>query len=309
MKKTLIASAVAATLSSGAFAMDNSHAEKLLGMFDTMPKISGDIEIFGQYTDTGTNTGSTNDGIMDDVDSTVAIDHSTAISEETTAYVHVELNYNATVNGSGFSSDESYLGFKGGFGDISFGTDDSVYESVDIVDYSENLGGVASGDLLGANESQTINYTTPTIGDNMTASASIQTDEDQDNIGAIVIAYAEGDVTFNFGYGMNDVAEDVLGLSGSYTMDDLTLSAQFETQDESGDYMGLLASYAMGANTLNFGFMNFGPETGDDTTGITGSVVHSLADNVYVYVEALLQSSDTDANEMDQFNVGMAYSF
>jgi len=308
MKKTLIASAVAATLSSGAFAMDNSHAEKLLGMFDTMPKISGDIEIYGQYTDID-GVADNNDGITDDVDSSIAFDHSTAISEETTAYAHVEFLYNSTVEGSGLGSDESYVGFKGGFGDISFGTDDSVYESVDIIDYSENLTGLAAGDMLDAEESQTINYSTPTIGDNIVVSATIQTDEDEDNIGALVAAYSEGDVTFNFGYGMNDEAEDVIGLSGSYTMDDLTITGQFETQDESGDFMGVLATYAMGANTLNFGIMTFGPEDGDDVTGISGSVVHSLADNVYVYVEALLQSSDDDGSEMDQFNVGMAYSF
>jgi len=309
MKKTLIASAVAAaTLSTSAFAMDNSQAEKILGMFDSMPKISGDIEIFGSYTDSNGASGNT-DGIMDDVDSTVAISHETAISEETTAYVNAEFIYNSTVSGSGLGSDTTVLGFKGGFGDVSLGTQDSVYEAVDIIDFSENLGGVVAGDLLGAAEDQTINYTTPTIGEGITLSASMQTDEDVDNIGSLALAYSADDLTVNFGYGMNDVNEDVIGISAAMTMDDLTISAQFETQDETGDIMGVLATYAMGVNTLNFAIINQAPDGGDDVIGISGNVIHNLADNVYVYVEASFQSSDNDAAEMDQYVVGTTYSF
>jgi len=317
MKKTLIASAIAAaTLSTGAFAMDNTHADKILGMVEGMPKISGDIELFASYTDADGNTGSRSDGIQDDVDSTIAIDHETMISEETTAYAHVELVYNTAGNlddtGSANASpalDVAYIGFKGGFGDVSIGTIDSVYESVDIIDFSENLGTVAGGDLLGANESQVINYTSPSIEDMLTVGVSVQTDEDQDNLGALVVNYAQDNLAVNFGYGINDVAEDVIGLSAAFSMDDLTLTAQFETQDEVADFYGILATYAMGVNTFNFGIMTMSPEVGEDATAISASVVHSLAENVYVYAEASFQSSDDDASEMDQYVVGTTYSF
>jgi len=322
MKKTLIASAIAAaTLSTGAFAMDNTHADKILGMVEGMPKISGDIEIFASYID---QDGFDNtDGIMDDVDSSIAISHETMISEETTAYASIEYVYNSTQSGSHLELDSAVIGFKGGFGDISLGTQDSVYEDVDIIDFSENLGGVVGGDLLDASESHTINYSSPSIEDMLTIHASIQTAEkaddtttELDNIGALVVSYEQDNLAVNLGYGINDVADDVIGLSAAYSMDDLTLTAQYEMAGESAsgakdgvDFYGVLATYVMDANTFNFGIMVSDPETGDETTGISGNVIHSLAENVYVYAEASFQSSDTDANEMDMYNIGATYSF
>ena len=313
MKKTLIASAIAAaTLSTGAFAMDNTHADKILGMVEGMPKISGDIELFASYTDSDAPDNS--DGIMDDVDSTIAISHETMISEETTAYAAIEFVYNSADATDDTDSnspvvDTAVIGFKGGFGDVAIGSADSVYEKVDIIDFSENLGGVVGGDLLGANEDSVINYSSPSIEDMLVVHVTVQTDEDVDNLGALVATYEQDNLAVNFGYGINDVADDVIGLSAAYSMDDLTLTAQYETQDEVADFYGVLATYAMGVNTFNFGIMVSDPETGDETTGISGNVIHSLAENVYVYAEASFQSSDTDASEMDMYVIGTTYSF
>jgi len=322
MNKTLIASAItAATLSTGAFAMDNSHADKILGMIDGMPKISGDIEIYAAAIDS--DAVQNTDGLQGG-SSTIAVDHETAISEETTAYVHAEFDYDSTITGSGFGSDESYIGFKGEFGDISFGSNDSVYEKIDIIDFSENLGGLAGGDILGANESQTVNYSSPSIEDMLTIHVSAQTDEVNDNLGALVAAYSQDAITVNLGYGINDIAKDVIGLSGSFTMDDLTISAQYETQSKAKDLYGVLATYAMGENTFNFAVMMSSPDgatpaaaalavsdgkVSDDVTSISASVVHSLAENVYVYAEASFQSSDDVDGERDHYVVGTAYSF
>ena len=123
MKKTLIASAVAAaTLSTGVMAADKGV------------DIYGNIQVVYVNQEVGDN--STND--VQDTGSTIGFKHSHMISEGVTAFAKAEFEFDADEDISGIDqSDEIYVGVKGDFGSIQYGVDDGIVEWTDVVDISE----------------------------------------------------------------------------------------------------------------------------------------------------------------------------
>lgn len=327
MKKTLIASAVAAaTLSTSAFAMDSDKADKLLSMLEHMPKISGNIQLAMGYTDDNIANNDTSTGLVNN-GSTLRFDHSSAINEDVTAFMRAEFEFDAAnkSNGGIAKTDEAYIGIKGGFGQIWGGTDDTVYEKVDIIDYVEYTG--VAGDLAGVNESQTIQYMSPELGDGtgLKAGITVETNEDDANDGAAVVTWGRDNINVNLGYalggsvGTTDTG-DTFGISASIGLEDLTLYAQYESKDSSTtgstdnqdgvDLIGLRAQYVMGQNQFNLAYKQLSMDVANtDTSDIGVQALRNFSDNFYAYIEARFHSSDVTNADYDDYGVGATYVF
>ncbi|MDX1451816.1 MAG: porin [Oleiphilaceae bacterium] len=326
MKKTLIASAVAAaTLSSTAFAMD--PATQLAERLDSMPEFYGNIQLAwaNMETDNGTTETSTNE-FMDN-GSTFGIKHDHAISEDVTGFLKAEFHFdgddNSTDSGLGENMDEAYIGIKGDFGSVQLGSDDTVYEWVDVMDMYEFNG--LEGDLATQKEGDNLQYYSPELAGGLTLGVTLPIDSDSTFGGALAAKYAMDNIEVVLAYGMGREeggaeAGDAIGLAGTIGLDELTLSLQYETKDESTsgaddglDYFGIMGQYAMGANNFALGYQmkSFDASGAEDESGIYVQALHNLSDHMYIYLEYLTQSDvdGTADNEVDTLALGATYAF
>lgn len=345
MKKTLIASAVAAAaLTTNAFAMD--QATDLSERLDSMPTVYGNIQLahfWNEAEDASGNTIAADSGHeFADGGSTIGFKHSHQISEGLTGFLKAELEFDAddkagtldvkdaagnktgTVKAPGATQlDEAYIGVKGDFGSVQVGSDDTVYEQmINITDTSEQIG---LGGYLAANgEGDNVQY----VGsfDAITVGLTHPIDDTSDTASTQLAAKFSADMfSVALAYAMSRDAgatkgQDAIGFAADANIDDLTLQLQYETQDESasgandgGDYLAVQGLYSMGANTFALGYGISGTDaTGaEDETTIYAQALHSLSDNMYVYLEVAM--TDDYGNVADQENtataVGATYSF
>jgi predicted porin len=315
MKKTLIASAIAAaTLTSNAFAMD--PASDLAMMLDSMPTIYGNVQLVNVSTDTST-TGAPDESDSEFVDngSTIGFKHSHEISDGLTGYVVAEMEFTAdekSKTGGLNRLDEAYIGLKGDFGDVRIGSDESVYQWIDIVDTFEAVG-ISGGGGDNA-QGDAVNYVSPELADGLKIgiTAPLDTKGTDAFSGTLAGMFEMDNMAFGLAYSLGrDTVDDAIGLSGSIGLDDLTLKAQYETATD--DYMALMASYAMGANgfTLGYAMTSFDLSTKEDQSELYLQAMHNLSDQIYVYLEYKMttDSAGVKGTDLDQLAVGAAYAF
>ena len=331
MKKTLIASAVAAAaLSSNAIAMDKASdlAEKL----DAMPTIYGNIQLaYANTTEELNGQAETSTNETFDNGSTIGFKHDHEISAGVTGFFKAEFHFDAdeggytkgtgegssnpTVaksGGLGEKLDEAFIGFKTDAHSVQIGTDDTVYEWVDIIDFSEAVGD--SLDLAGVDEGDNVQYV-GSFGD-ITVGATVALDSDKNDAGALAATYAMGDLSLTAAYAMGREEGttdkgDTFGLAATYAMGDITLGGIYTAQDDTDDLttvakeknatsaFGLLGSYAMGATSFTgtYTIKNEDGATSDEDTETSTLVLqalHNTSDNTYVYVEYAMGNESDD---------------
>jgi predicted porin len=326
MKKTLIASAVAAATLTSATAFAKEAMPQSLGVY-------GNIQL-AHFWNEEEAPGGAKSGSHEFADggSTLGFTHEHAISEGLTGFFKAEFEFDADDKGNADSglhnTDETYIGVKGDFGSVQIGSDDTVYEQfINITDTSEQIGlganltTISEGDnaqYVGTFDAIKVGVTYKIDGDSTTTrgtqlAAAFETEEFY-----VAAAYSMASDT-NYG---NNKGQDAIGLAAAMMMGDLTLQAQYETLDESesgqkdgGDYMGLQGLYNMGATTFALGYGIYGTDadgaTDDDQSTIYLQALHNVSDNMYVYIEAA--QSDGYDNVKDQDDtataIGATYYF
>ncbi|PXX89303.1 porin [Marinobacter vulgaris] len=186
MKKTLIASAIAAaTFSGSALAQMEASASELAARMDSMPTVYGNIQYAITHTDFE-NGGSEVSHF--DNGSTIGIKHDHEVAPGITAFLKLELegisadnkagnkNNTAEIDSAGNVTrsddsgglnelDEAYIGIKGdSFGQIWVGSDDSQYEQLigGVVEYYE-VAGLNTGLDYTTGEGDLIQYVSPSF--------------------------------------------------------------------------------------------------------------------------------------------------
>ncbi|MBK1888194.1 porin [Marinobacter sp. DY40_1A1] len=332
MKKTLIASAIAAATISGTALAQESN----------LPTVYGNI----QYALTYTNVdGGSSDIAHNDNGSTIGFTHEHAINPGLTGFMKIELDgIDADDKSKGrgrIKLDEAYIGIKGdNFGQLWVGSDDSLYESaVDkIVNYYEvgtyNIGGnytTGEGDL--------IQYMTPSFG-GLKLGAAVQVNGDGDSQSGgkksypyqLAAIYSADALTLAFAMDSNDGAteyssnaaeaprnnENTYGLRAAYNMDALAVSLEYQTRKDAYDVVGVQGIYTLGKNVfaLSYEMAEADGVSGDDKIDvITLQALHNVSDNLYVYVEGYLGGGDdgvygvADKSEASSVSVGGTYYF
>jgi predicted porin len=337
MKKTLIASAVAAAaLSSNAVAMD--QATDLAEMLEGMPEVYGNIQLAQFWSEQDPKGGpKTSSHEFADNGSTIGFKHDHAITEDLTGFFKAELEFDAddkaTSNDfdgpSGLNGfDEAYIGLKGDFGSIQIGSDDTVYEQMlNITDISEAVG--ISGNLTTIGEGDNAQYI-GSFGD-FTVGLTYKIDGDSDTTRGAQIGGAYSTDAFYVGaaYSMasdkdygNSKGQDAYGIAAEVYLGDLTLQLQYEDLDESAsnasdgtDYLGLQAIYGIKATQLALGYSISGSDenspTTDDQDAIFLQALYNVSDNMYVYVEGTQYTNLGNAKDVDGTDVavGATYAF
>jgi predicted porin len=317
MKKTLIASAVAATLAGNAMAADvTSEAADLAAKLDSMPTFYGAVQFAHVSTDDSTNT----DHELQDNGSTIGILHEHAISEGVTAFAKAEFEFSADDKrtSTGINKiDEAYIGLKGDFGSVQVGSDETVYDWVDMTDIDEFVG---FGATVKLDEGDNLQYVSPEIAEGITLGLTAPIDSDTNFGGALAAKYSMDNLQVALAYALGRdaepgfaAAEDTLGLGVHFDIDELTLVAQYETTKDTQDAWGLLGVYAMGQNSFALGYqmISFDASALEDQTDIYVQALHNLSDNAYLYLEYLMQTdiAGTANSDLDTLAIGAAYLF
>jgi len=329
MKKTLIATAIAAVGFSGA----------TLAAEANLPTVYGNIQLAVTHNNVD---GGDSDIALNDNGSTLGVLHEHEISPGLTGFLKIELdgiNADDKSKGSGvIKLDEAYIGVKGNnFGKLWVGSDDSLYETTidQIVNYYE----VAARNIPGSyttGEGDLIQYTTPSFG-GLTLGAALQINGDGEPSGAksypyqLAAIYSVDALTLAFAMDSNDGDteyssgaleapknnENTYGIRAAYDMDALGLSLQYQTRKDAYDVIGLMGTYTLGKNVFA---VSYEMAEGDDAAStkwntLAVQALHNVSDNLYVYVEGDLADGDdgvygvANKSQASTVSVGATYYF
>ncbi|ERS88661.1 membrane protein [Marinobacter sp. EVN1] len=308
MKKTILASAIAAaTFSGAAMAQSTLSASELAAKMDSMPTVYGNI----QYAITHTNVDGGGSEVKHfDNGTTLGVKHDHEVAPGITGFFKLELEGINADDKSGSNGidglDEAYIGIKGdSFGQVWVGSDDSMYESA--IDEIYNFHEVGS-DIQGnydTGEGDLIQYLSPSFS-GLTFGAAVQFNGDNDakdgdksfpyqlaamyEVDALELAFAI-DSNDN-GNGNN---ENTYGLRASYNLDNLRLTGSYETRKDVADIFGVMGVYTMGKNQFALSYqLNDDDESGDKNDTIILQALHNVSDHMYVYVEGYLSNADEE---------------
>lgn len=340
MKKTLIASAIAAaTFSGAAFAADGGmSASELAAKMDSMPQVYGNIQYAVYHADV---TGGENGLEHADNGSTLGVKHDHEIAPGIVGFFKLELegiNADAKSSSSGIDRlDEAYIGVRGdSFGQIWVGSDDSTYErAIEGIANFYEFGAYNLGGSYDTGEGDLVQYQTPSFG-GLTLGAAVQVNGDLDGRTGgeksypyqLAATYAVDNVELAVAMDSNDGStqyssddpslnnENTYGVRASVNLDALTLNGQFQTRKDVGDAYGVQAVYAIGANQFAASYEIRESDGSDlEQNTVTLQALHNLSDHMYVWVEGYLGGGDdgvygvADESERTALAVGGVYYF
>ena len=344
MKKTLLASAIAAATFSGSV-MAMQTASELAERMDSMPQVYGNVQMVYTYEDS--DVAGDSNGLSDN-GSTIGVKHEHEIAPGVTGFAKIELQgIESTEKGSGSGLtdlDEAYIGIKGdSFGQVWIGSDDSRYEAL-LGDYGNWIYEVGLLNLYNSattGEDDQIQYVSPSFG-GLTLHAGIQINGESEGTKSYPYqlggSYSMDTLTVSVVMDSNDGAasnENSYGVSFEYAIDALVLDAYydyragidgftdiaggssddqtFSLQGEEGrSQIGLMATYNLGANTFRAAYEMAEADTDDlEVDVLTLQALHNVSDNLYVYTEVARRNNDNGAadEEINQINVGGVYYF
>jgi len=336
MKKTILATAIAAASFSGA-AMAAEHESN-------MPTVYGNIQYVVKHTNIDNGSSEIEHA---DNGSTLGVKHSHEIAPGLEGFLKAEMEFTADEKGdsNGLNDfDEAYIGVNSdSFGKVWIGSDDSTYERAvaKIVNFHEVGTGVDGSYSTG--EGDLLQYETPSFG-GLKLGAAVQVNGDTDStvtdeksypyqlaaiysVDALELAFAMDSNDGDTKYSDDDVAdinnENSYGLRATYTMGDFSLTGEYQTRKDVKDEYGVIGVYALGANQFSVSYQMTEDDTSGATSGDKESVValqalHNLSDNMYVYAEGYMYNTDGDydsastATEEDEKQVaavGAVYYF
>lgn len=296
--KTAIAMAVAAfaapyTANAADFQLNESTTFSVYGSVE--PQIINETDATGNSSTEFT-----------DNDSTFGLKGRYMFDDATTGYFHAEFEWNVDEAGDGIdSTDEAYFGLKGGFGNIRFGTNDTLYENAvgEVLDKFENVSPTESANNEEGNQ---ITYFSPDFGgfsfgaearflgegeeENPTGSnqtgLELIVNYDAENWG-LVAGYSDGSTRpTDTGF----VDEPTLGGGGYIELGNVLVRGVYATQDEadgsSTDLLGALVGFDYGSGDIYFAVQDVSPDNADSRTEIAAGIYHKLYKNLEVFIEA-----------------------
>ena len=319
MKKTLIATAIAAISFSGAAAAQSTiSAAEMAAKMDSMPSVYGNI----QYAITNTSIDNAGSEINHfDNGTTLGVSHDHMIAPGLTGFFKLELegiNADDKAGSAGIDKlDEAYIGVKSdSFGQVWVGTDDSTYERAiaKIANFHEI--GTGLDGSYSSGEGDQIQYSSPSFG-GLTLGASLQINGDGKTGGKsypyqLAAIYTVDALELAFAMDSNDGAlkysddkvldpnnENSYGLRATYSMGDLSLTGEYQTRKDVKDEFGVIGVYALGANQFSLAYQIVeddapGASNGNKEDVIALQALHNLSDNMYVYAEGFFYSNDAD---------------
>jgi predicted porin len=310
-------------------------ASDLAARLDSMPSVYGNIQLVYLHTAFTPDGGSETTGNdFADNGSTIGFQHKHEIAPGIEGFLKAEFEFaadNKAASGGLNGLDEAYMGVRGNFGSVLIGTEDTVYENVDVVDMFEAVG--ISGGLGETEEGDQLQYMSPALGDAVTIGVSLPLTNASTYMGQIVGMFSSDMVDVALGYTAGKDQPDVgtafgdsVGISATVKVQDLSLKAQYETKtadaaiggaddlSTEADFMAVMASYSLGASSFTLGYSML--KDGQDGAAqveenlLYLQALHNLSDIMYAYVEFLTGGVGAGGNDdAEALALGAAYVF
>ncbi|WP_166258871.1 porin [Marinobacter salicampi] len=312
MKKTLIATAIAAVAFSGT-AMGqatatsaDSRADELAARMDSMPQVYGNIQYAIAYDDID---GGPSTLEHFDNGTTLGVSHEHDFAPGVTGFFKLELegiNADDKARSNGIDGlDEAYIGVKGdNFGQIWIGSDDSTYErAVDEISQYYEVAILNIGADYTTGEGDLVQYMSPSFGGlKLMAAVEVRGDgepgvDDSRFPFQLAAIYSVDALELAVAMDSNDNgdgnSENSYGLRASYDMDNFRVTGEYHTRSDSSDTIGVIGYYTLGANTFALSYEMAEADNSDlERDTITFQALHNLSDHMYVYFEGYLGGGD-----------------
>jgi len=317
MKKSIIASAIAATvISTSAYSMET--ASELAAMLESMPTVYGNVQLaWGHGDEEG--VGGT-DGLVDN-GSTIGFKHSHQINDDLKAFVKIEFDGLAADDkatskaGSTIRLDEAFFGVQGDFGRVIVGSEDSEFEKnvATINNHWEFYG--STRDLYTTGEGDLVQYASNSM-DGFKVFAAVELDSSEaprQNPFQLGLGYSVDALTVALAYdsndGQGDDADGTIGLHASYAMDNFKVTGEIQTQNDVADSIALLGVYSAGANQYSLGLSQTDYEGDDKSSAIVVQALHNVSSNTYVYATAKFASDEVSNVDTDSKGVAIGATY
>ncbi|MCP5208692.1 MAG: porin [Hahellaceae bacterium] len=307
MKKTLIASAVAAAALSVNVSADAA-----------LPTVYGNIQLAWFYDNV--DDGKSSSALVDN-GSTIGFKHEHEVAPGVTAFLKAELEFDAddkAGNGGLNQFDEAYIGVKGDFGQVLVGSDDSLYEnSIDIIYNFWEFGNGAVGRMsYDTGEGDIVRYETPSMG-GLVVGGQVQINGDAekadksypyqlaatyklDNLTlALAMDSNDGDRAYSNGDGTSVNNKNTYGVRATVDLDSISITGEYQTRIDTKDQYGVLAVFTAGSNQFAAGVELQDYDNGNQTTGVALQALHNLSDNMYVWTEGYYVTSEVGKVDVD----------
>jgi len=219
------------------------------------------------------------------------------------------------------SARNQYVGFKGGFGQVVIGRNDTALkQSQGKVDLFSDLEGDIKNIFKGENRlGNSVSYASNSYeGFKVLASFIAEDDVDAKNGYSVALTYGDAGLKKSAVYAAiaadSEVnGYDVVRATVQGKIEDFRLGAMYQTQekvDGSAEADGYLvnAAYLMGSNTFKVQYQAMDFDDSDDKSAVTVGVDHKLNKNLKVF--GFYSSFDMDNNvDQDYLGLGMEYKF
>ena len=219
------------------------------------------------------------------------------------------------------SARNQYVGFKGGFGQVVIGRNDTALKQAQgKLDLFNDLEGDIKNTFKGENRlGNSVSYASNSYeGFKVLASFIAEDDVDAKNGYSVALTYGDAGLKKSAVYAAiaadSEVnGYDVVRATVQGKIEDFRLGAMYQTQekvDGSAEADGYLvnAAYLMGSNTFKVQYQTMDFDDSDDKSAISVGVDHKLNKNLKIF--GFYSSFDMDNNvDQDYLGLGMEYKF
>ncbi|QWF32196.1 porin [Pseudoalteromonas sp. SiA1] len=219
------------------------------------------------------------------------------------------------------SARNQYVGFKGGFGQVVIGRNDTALKQAQgKLDLFNDLEGDIKNTFKGENRlGNSVSYASNSYeGFKVLASFIAEDDVDAKNGYSVALTYGDAGLKKSAVYAAiaadSEVnGYDVVRATVQGKIEDFRLGAMYQTQekvDGSAEADGYLvnAAYLMGSNTFKVQYQTMDFDDSDDKSAVSVGVDHKLNKNLKVF--GFYSSFDMDNNvDQDYLGLGMEYKF
>ena len=305
MKKSLIASAVAAAVLAGP-----ASAMKLEG-----PDygIAVNVETGFYYQDMTGATGSSTGELKGAGINQIEIKGKRKVGNGLTVFGEIEVDYDPVDDGDDVKTDDMKLGVKGDFGTIQVGQFDFYYEDK----ISEALG-AEHGDEGKVSEAGGTKDDRHIMWKNKFGSSEVAVDfryneaDTQSSQYAFTLKNKASDnLTVAAGWATDKDDMDQMGVNAVMKMDSTKFTVAYMTEETSGgvqtDYMGFLIENQFGDTDLNLAVQSVDEEGSAERTEIAVGAGYELAKDFVLFADYAMFDKAND--EDDVIEIGMKYEF
>jgi hypothetical protein len=219
------------------------------------------------------------------------------------------------------SARNQYVGFKGGFGQVVIGRNDTALKQAQgKLDLFNDLEGDIKNTFKGENRlGNSVSYASNSYeGFKVLASFIAEDDVDAKNGYSVALTYGDAGLKKSAVYAAiaadSEVnGYDVVRATVQGKIEDFRLGAMYQTQekvDGSAEADGYLvnAAYLMGSNTFKVQYQTMDFDDSDDKSAVSVGVDHKLNKNLKIF--GFYSSFDMDNNvDQDYLGLGMEYKF